>query len=287
MSTEFFVDAAGVAHPPAADRPRIVSLVPSLTELLFDLDLADYLVGRTHFCVHPKDRIEAIPSVGGTKKIKRDRLRALAPTHVLVNVDETPRELAASIAAEGIRVIVTHPNRPEDNPPLFRLIGGIFRRSEAAELLCDRFAAAMADLCDRPWPSRSVLYLIWRDPWMTVSRDTYIANLLALIGWHTVAHDPMVRYPEIDMTATLATGIDLVLFSSEPYRFTDADIVRFREDYPADRAELRLIDGEMTSWYGSRAILGLDYLRRLAVATLPSAGAQADPPSPGDANQRM
>ena len=138
MTADPLVDAAGVVHAPAESRPRIVSLVPSLTELLFDLDLADCLVGRTHFCVHPKGRVEAIPSVGGTKKIRRDRLRTLAPTHVLVNVDETPRALATSIAAEGIRVVVTHPNRPEDNPPLYRLIGGIFRRIEAAESLCER-----------------------------------------------------------------------------------------------------------------------------------------------------
>ncbi|MCW9045166.1 MAG: helical backbone metal receptor, partial [Alphaproteobacteria bacterium] len=106
-----------------SNSPRIISLVPSLTETLFDLDLQDQLVGRTSFCIHPHDKIASIPSVGGTKAIKMQKFKDLAPTHVLVNVDENPKSLAEDIEALGVEVVVTHPLTPEDNLPLFRLLG--------------------------------------------------------------------------------------------------------------------------------------------------------------------
>jgi len=259
-------DAAGVAHPPAEADARIVSLVPSLTELLFDLGLGARVVGRTHYCVHPQPAVTAVPSVGGTKKVRRGRLLAVAPTHVLVNVDETPRALAEEIAAAGVRVVVTHPNAPLDNLDLYRLIGGLFGAGAEAERLAVRFRAAhdalVAAAAGRP--RRRVLYLIWKDPWMTVSRDTYIARTLALAGWDTACHDPAVRYPQVTIDAGLLRGIDLVLFGSEPYRFTEDHLTAFHREHGGATPELRLIDGEMTSWYGSRAVAGLDYLRAFA-----------------------
>lgn len=263
-------DAAGTRHPPAGPMPRIVSLVPSLTELLFDLGLGERVVGRTHFCIHPP-AVAAVPSLGGTKKIRLDRLRALAPTHVLVNVDETPQPLAAAIAALGTRVIVTHPNEPLDNLALYRLLGFVFDRAGEAAALAERFRAAYGALAAaaRDWPGRRVLYLIWRDPWMTVSRETYIARTLALVRWCTIGDDPADdgparRYPALALDETLRRGVDLVLFSSEPYRFTERDVAAFRAAQGPDGPQARLIDGEMTSWYGSRAIRGLDYLRQFA-----------------------
>ena len=242
---------------------RIVSLVPSLTELVFDLGLGTHLVGRTHYCVHPADKLTAVPSLGGTKKIKMDRLAEVGATHVLVNVDENPKELAAEIAATGVQVVVTHPSGPEDNPELYRLIGQLFGAAAAAEDMCNQFDEALADLkaSTRNEPSKRVLYLIWKDPWMTISQDTYIANTLGLINWQTVGSNPNNRYPEVDIEAVL-TGTDLVLFSSEPYTFTDIDLAEFSNAFPHTAAQL--IDGEMTSWYGSRAIKGLRYLQIIA-----------------------
>ena len=277
-----FIDAAGAVHRPAGPGCRIVSLVPSLTELLFALGLGPQVVGRTHYCVHPRDAVAALPSVGGTKKIRMDRLLALRPTHVLVNIDETPKPLAEAIAAAGIAVVVTHPNDPLDNPPLYRLLGGIFGRPDAAAALSARFAAAHEALRRQAagWPPRRVLYLIWRAPWMTVSRDTYIARTLALVGWQTVAHDPALRYPQPDIGPALLRDTDIVLFSTEPYRFTAADLDAFRAEHPCKGTALALIDGEMLSWYGSRAIAGLDYLGRFAAQFAPPAPA-AGLPAPG------
>ncbi len=266
-----FKDYLGAAHSPTTNA-RIISLVPSLTELLFDLGLKDQLVGRTHFCIHPADQIDAIPSVGGTKKVNMARVLALKPTHALVNVDENPREMANAFRDAGIDVIVTHPMIPDDNILLYQMIGGIFGASDAADNLVRDFKAAKARLLDLTTSDpKSVLYLIWSDPWMAITQDTYIGNMLSLINWHaeTPGADPSLtgdaaRYPEIMLNAAGLCRIDLVLFSSEPYAFTQSHINTFRVNFPDHAKKAHLIDGEMTSWYGSRAIKSLDELGKFA-----------------------
>jgi ABC-type Fe3+-hydroxamate transport system substrate-binding protein len=264
------IDAAGVRHPPAGEDARIVSLVPSITELLFDLGLDAAVVGRTVFCVHPKDRVRAARSVGGTKQINFEKLRSLAPTHVIVNVDETPLDLANAIAALGCRVVVTHPVDVTDNLTLFRLIGGLFGRATEADALASRLQAALAAVEDATarWPPRRVLYLIWKNPWMTVSRDTYIARMLAQVNWQTVADDPAIRYPTIRLTTDLLAETDLVLFSSEPFPFSQTHVEDFCRAFPEHAAKALTIDGQMVSWYGSRAIAGIAYLHALAKKTM-------------------
>ena len=268
MTQDTLTDAAGVTHAPAGEAARIVSLVPSITELVFDLGLEGNLAGRTAFCVHPEERVKRVKIVGGTKTVKLDKLFAVNPTHVIVNVDETPRELAEAIAARGARVIVTHPIETRDNVALYRLIGGVFGRTGEAEVLCADFEAAHGRIVEAAGalPRRRVLYLIWKDPWMTVSRDTYISRSLGLVNWRTACHDDEVRYPQVDMDEEFLDTCDLVLFASEPFPFTEAHLEEFRAAFPGHAAKARLIDAEMVSWYGSRAIAGLDYLRRLAAA---------------------
>ena len=120
-----FTDAIGQTH--ACDpNARILSLVPSLTELLFDLGLASNLVGRTAFCVHPKGDVKAVPSIGGTKQVNMDKVLALGATHLIVNIDENPKELVDELSRHIENVIVTHPNKPDDNIALFKLLGDIF-----------------------------------------------------------------------------------------------------------------------------------------------------------------
>ena len=257
-------DALGIRHAPVDLSARIVSLVPSITELLFALGLGDQVVGRTHYCIHPQPAVAAIPSVGGTKKVNQARLRALQPTHVIVNVDENPRELAERLMADGLQVIVTHPLEPQDNISLYRLIGGIFNRAAEAEMQVAEFEQALTELQRAAWPQRQVLYLIWREPWMGVSRETYISRTLALVGWETLPAESAARYPTLEMERSLLDAADLILFSSEPYRFQPADLAAFAQEYACSPEKLRRIDGEMTSWYGSRAIQGLRYLEQFA-----------------------
>jgi len=234
---------------------RIVSLVPSITELVCELGLAGELVGRTGFCIHPKDVVNAIPKVGGTKSVNLEKIRRLAPTHVIVNVDENTREAADALAEFVPHVIVTHPLAPLDNLALYRQIGSTFGKQSEAEALCARFDFAYKDVLRRRFKERKVLYLVWKDPWMTVSRDTYVSRTLALFGLQTVPERAAARYPELELVDV--DGVELVLLSTEPYRFREshANEIRRQTGKPVS-----VIDGEMTSWYGSRAIRGLRYL---------------------------
>lgn len=259
-------DAAGQSHAAlAADaRPRIVSLVPSITELLCDLGLAQHIVGRTGFCIHPADLVRAIPKVGGTKDVDIVKIRALAPTHVIVNIDENTKSTADMLAAFIPHVIVTHPQTPRDNLDLYRLLGGIFgavsQAGSRANALCCAFEHAHAALATSPKPTRNVLYCIWQDPWMTVSKDTYIANMLAEICWQVWQAPVSDRYPAFDWSPAVVEAIDTVLLSTEPYRFTAAHVDALERQLGIP---VQLVDGEMLSWYGSRAIAGLRYLQTL------------------------
>ena len=244
----FMMDALGQRHAPCAGPARIVSLVPSLTELVCDLGLAGQLVGRTGFCIHPKATLRSITKVGGTKDVNIARLRELAPTHV----------------------IVTHPCSPEDNVPVYRLLGGIFGCEAEALRLVGELEAAIADaraLGDN-LPREKVLYLIWREPWMSVARSTYISATLARVGWDTWPPGDEPRYPAFEWNAPWLGDVSRVLLSSEPYSFRDKHLA---EVEAASGRPAALIDGEMASWYGSRAVAGLRYLAALRRA---SAGAE-------------
>jgi hypothetical protein len=288
-------DAANTTHQriTAGENPRIVCLVPSLTELVCELGLGHWLVGRTGFCVHPAAVVATIPKVGGTKSVNLEKIRKLAPTHLIVNVDENEKQIVQALAQFIPHVIVTHPKSPLDNPGLYRLLGGIFGVEERAEVLCQEFDVALSALSAAPVsgttsvplpklhnsasaegagqradPSASaktVLYCIWKDPWMTISGDTDIARMLELVGWRHSAlpeQESGKRYPTFQWSAALVAEVDEILLSSEPYRFTEEHVDALEQQVGKP---VRLVDGEMLSWYGSRAIGGLRYLKRLAL----------------------
>ena len=270
------VDAAGQRHRRAGNEARIVSLVPSLTELLFDLGLGERVVGRTGFCVHPREALRAVPKVGGTKDVKLERVRELAPTHVLVNMDENRRETVDELAAFVPHIVVTHPNAPQDNLGLFALLGGIFGAEDPAARLADDLRAALAEAATlrKTLPDERVLYLIWREPWMTIARDTYIAATLEAVGWHTLpavegGETGAARYPAFDWDAPWIESVERVLLSTEPYRFRASHVDEVER--LAARPAL-LVDGEMVSWYGSRAATGLRWLCALRRALAKASG---------------
>jgi len=260
-STTQLTDALGTVHTPDS-AARIVCLVPSITELLCELGLADRLVGRTGFCIHPGEIVKSIAKVGGTKDVNLAKIRKLAPTHVIVNIDENEKPTADALATFVPHLVVTHPLAPRDNLQLARLMGGIFCAEEAAERWCAQFEAQYALLKAMPkGPPQTMLYCIWQDPWMAVSNDTYIARMMEEIGWQVPQLPDAARYPKFSWTPELVDSIDGVLLSTEPYRFTEqhADSLEQQLGKP-----VQLVDGEMMSWYGSRSVQGLAYLRTLA-----------------------
>ena len=259
--------------------PRIASLVPSLTELLFELGLGPWVVARTGFCIHPHDAVAAVPKVGGTKDVNLAKLRRLAPTHVIVNVDENRRETVEAIRgwsdADGKpaapTIIVTHPLAPEDNlalaTELLAHFGSIDGVAERARRFGDALQAELALTRPDGRPVQRVLYLIWREPWMTVARDTYIARVLERVNWQTLpARDGglsgAARYPTLTGDEPWLAQVDRVLLSSEPYAFGPRHVAEAQALCP--QAQVRLVDGEMLSWYGARAVPGLRYLRQIA-----------------------
>ena len=249
------VDWADVAHAPAV-AARIACLVPSLTELLFALDLGPQVVARTGFCVHPAPAVRQVPKIGGTKDPDLARLRALAPTHLIVNVDENRREVVDAARAFVPHIVVTHPATPTDNLRLFALFGAIFDRERAAAVQATTLMDALADVTAvaTTLPREGVLYLIWKDPWMTVTRATYVGATLAAVGMDVVPATAAQRYPVVSDGDAAWREADRILLSSEPYAFRERD----RRDVAATTGKpVALVDGEWTSWYGARAAPGL------------------------------
>jgi ABC-type Fe3+-hydroxamate transport system substrate-binding protein len=255
----------------AAQTPRIASLVPSLTELAVALGLGFRLVARTGFCIHPASAVADVPKVGGTKDVNLAKLRRLAPTHVLVNVDENRRETVEALREFVPEVIVTHPCAPRDNLALFDQLRDAFADepgvAERAAALREDLAGELACSAACRRPAQRVLYLIWRAPWMTVARDTYISRMLATVDWHTLPAQEggpsgALRYPALQGDEPWLAEVDRVLLSSEPYRFDASHLAEAGALCP--RARVQLVDGELLSWYGPRAATGLRYLRALA-----------------------
>ena len=274
MSTRA-VDATGVAHEKAATGARIVSLVPSITELLFALGLERQIVGRTGFCVHPRDKVRNVPKVGGTKAVNVEAVRALQPTHLIVNIDENERDTVEQLRAFVPHVVVTHPQTPRDNLSLYALLGAIFGREREASNLADQLEARLHEAATRAFRPQNVLYLIWREPWMTVARDTYISAMLRLVNWQTLPDVQggtagAARYPSFEFAganrAPWLADVERILLSTEPYRFTQAHCEALQRDPRMGGKRIELIDGEMVSWYGARAIEGIAYLMQRAAA---------------------
>jgi ABC-type Fe3+-hydroxamate transport system substrate-binding protein len=178
----------------------------------------------------------------------------------VVNIDENEKPTVDKLAEFVPNIVVTHPIEPRDNLAMVQLMGGVFCAQERADAWCGEFERELAQVqAGRP---QRVLYCIWKDPWMTVSRDTYIARMLALIGWSIpVIGD--VRYPSFQWSDALVHDVDQVLLSSEPYRFTEEHVDALERQIGKP---VQLVDGEMMSWYGSRALQGIRYLKSLAAA---------------------
>lgn len=252
---------------------RIASLVPSITELLIALGLGPNLVARTGFCIHPAAALAGVPKVGGTKDVNLAKLRRLAPSHVIVNVDENRLETVQALREFVPHIVVTHPQGPEDNQALLAQMLALFGEQPGVAGAVARLQAELRQTLARcvaeAWPAQRVLYLIWREPWMTVARDTYIARMLAQVNWQSWpeawgGEAGAARYPTLQGDEPWLATVERVLLSSEPYRFDASHLALAQALCP--QARVQLVDGELLSWYGPRAAAGLDYLRELASA---------------------
>jgi ABC-type Fe3+-hydroxamate transport system substrate-binding protein len=244
---------------------RIVSLCPSLTELVFDLGRGSELVGITDYCVHPADRVGAIEKVGGTKTPRIERIVELEPDLVLLNEEENRREDADALARAEVPCHASFPRDVQGTADMVRSIGAALVRPKEAESIA-RDIEARAARVRRDAPRKRVVsfaYLIWRKPWMAVNRDTFAHALLAQAGGRNVFADLPERYPEIDLADLERAAPDLVLLGSEPFPFQEKHFDELVLATGLPRERFRLADGEYLSWHGSRTPAGIDYAEKL------------------------
>ncbi len=240
---------------------RIVSLCPSLTELVFDLGLGDFLVGVTKFCVHPAEGVRGIEKVGGTKTPGVARIAELQPDLVLLNVEENRVEDVEALRATGLSCHVSFPKTAVETAGMVRSIGEAAGRPEEAERIARDIEekARQAREGSKGLPTVRYAYLIWRKPLMSVSGDTFISDLLSLPGGQNVFADRPKRYPVVEAEELAAAAPHAVLLSTEPFPFQQKHVDEISRATGLAPEIFHIVDGEMLSWHGSRTPAGIDY----------------------------
>lgn len=241
---------------------RIVSLVPSQTELLVDLGLEDAIVGVTKFCVHPEELRKNKEVVGGTKQVHPEKIAALEPDIILCNKEENTPEIVEELQKIA-PVHVSDIKTIDDSLELIREYGMIFGAKEKASEIVGRILDEKSDfqkfISGRP--QKKAAYFIWKNPWMVVAENTFIDHLLALNNFSNVFAGSKSRYPEVRPEELQKLEPELVLLSTEPFPFKEDDKEELSKVVRKDC--IQIVDGEYFSWYGSRLISAFDYFRKL------------------------
>jgi ABC-type Fe3+-hydroxamate transport system substrate-binding protein len=237
---------------------KIVSLVPSQTELLSDLNLQDETVGITKFCVHPQNWFKTKQQVGGTKTVNIDVIHQIKPDLVIANKEENIKEQIEELAKD-YPVWLTDVNNFSDALKMIADVGKLTGKAAIATALISNISIAFKAI---PKTDKRVktAYLIWRKPYMTIGGDTFINDMLLQCGFTNIFADRR-RYPEINTADLLMANCQLLLLSSEPYPFKQKHIDELSNHLP--NTKIILADGEFFSWYGSRMLKAPEYFCRL------------------------
>lgn len=227
---------------------RIISLVPSLTELIIDFGLGGQLIGRTRFCVHPAEKVKTIPIIGGTKNPNIEKIIALKPDLIIANKEENTKKEVEELS-KHVEVVVTEIDSVEEAIEWVQKLGVKLGVEEAADQLITSVERLTSMTND--FHPISTAYFIWRQPWMTIGNDTYIHDIMNHFGLINIFGD-QTRYPETNLSELASLSPELVLLSSEPYPFKKKHFQEIRINCPNSR--ILLVDGEWFSWYGSRMI---------------------------------
>jgi ABC-type Fe3+-hydroxamate transport system substrate-binding protein len=236
---------------------KIVSLVPSQTELLFDLGLDDEVAGITKFCVHPPEWFRNKTRVGGTKQLNLEKIAALHPDLLIANKEENTEEQITALA-QKFPVWISDIQTLDDACRMIFSVGEMVQKQDRASQLIARIETSFQSLHFEKRPP--ACYLIWKDPLMTVGGDTFIHHLLMQAGFENVFADRR-RYPEISAEEILEKNPRYLLLSSEPFPFSAKHVHEFQAEFPQQK--IMPVDGEMFSWYGSRLLLAPAYFQNL------------------------
>ncbi|MBS1661506.1 MAG: ABC transporter substrate-binding protein [Bacteroidetes bacterium] len=237
---------------------RIISLVPSQTELLYTLGLEDEVVGITKFCIHPTSWFRTKTRVGGTKNVHAEIIDTLKPDLILANKEENDRQQVEDLATR-YPVWVSDVHTLSDALDMIRTVGSLTSRVQPAEDLASEIQRRFAAITLPSSPSRTA-YLIWRDPYMAAAGDTFIHDMLQYCGYNNLFAS-QTRYPATSLEALADSGCETLLLSSEPYPFSEKHIPEIQQLLP--NTHIQLVDGQLFSWYGSRLLEAPAYFASL------------------------
>ena len=245
---------------------RIISLVPSQTELLYDLGLNNEVVGITKFCIHPKQWLKEKTIVGGTKQLNHPKIEALKPDLIIGNKEENSRE-DIEILMQKYPVWMSDINTLEDALQMIESIANITQKEQNGKQLIDKINQEFELLPQANQSKKRIAYFIWNEPLMVAGKDTFINHLLNKLGFENVFANQLLsdqisyRYPQITADELAAAAPDIIYLSSEPFPFKEKHMQQFKAICP--KAEVKIVDGEMFSWYGSRLVHVPNYFRKL------------------------
>jgi len=236
---------------------KIISLVPSQTELLFDLGLENSIIGITKFCVHPKNLKKSKNIIGGTKNLNLEKIKKLKPDFIIANKEENELTQIEELAKE-FPVFVTDVKTLDTALEMIQLLGNITETDLKAEILIKTIISKRSEL---PGCSpRTAIYLIWKEPYLTIGGDTFINSMLGEAGFKN-CFGSNYRYPEVNLAQMEEKDPEFLFLSSEPYPFKQVHMLELQKLFPKTR--VLLVDGEMFSWYGSRMQLAFPYFKNL------------------------
>lgn len=260
----FFTDQLGRTISLDQSPQRIISLVPSQTELLYTLGLGEEVAGITKFCIHPEEWFHSKKRIGGTKNVRLDQVHDLEPDLILANKEENNKEQIDELSRH-YPVWVSDIKTLPDALQMIGAVGSLTGKDQQAQSMISAIERRFTGLNAQVLPGAAVrqlraTYFIWRNPWMVAGGDTFIHDMLQRCGFINLFRD-QPRYPSIELESLTASGCELVLLSSEPYPFREKHIEEIRAILPG--ALVQLVDGEMFSWYGSRLLEAPAYFREL------------------------
>ncbi|MFA8434445.1 MAG: helical backbone metal receptor [Marinifilaceae bacterium] len=258
-TTKTYTDALGrkvdIAFPPQ----RIISTVPSTTEFLFDLGVGEKVVGRTRYCRYPEDAIQKIPNIGGPKNLHMDKIQKLNPDLILANEEENSREQIEALAQE-FPVFVCKVRTLEEALENIWITGEITNQEQRAQEILTQIKSDFTRLQVLSKPLRAA-YLIWKEPYVSINRDTFISDMMERCGLNNVFATHTERYPRLTAEELKEADPELVLLSSEPFPFEQKHIPDFQKLLP--NARIELVDGEMFAWYESHLLQAVGYFSKL------------------------
>ncbi len=254
-----FTDQIGRTFRVRSMPERIVSLVPSLTELLCTIGLEDTISGRTKFCIHPERIVKKIKKVGGTKNPHIREIIDMAPDLVIANKEENKKGDIEHLSPH-VPVYVSNILSIPDLYAFIMDLGRIFNIEAKCTKLIEEIKEKRAGYMNAKKHSGKVCYLIWKKPWMTIGHDTFINTMIEEAGFISVTKH-LVRYPQLEEDTIRTLNPDYIFLSSEPYPFKEKHIEAMQPVFP--NATIVLVDGSIFSWYGSRVLMAYPYFENL------------------------